>query len=224
MATQFLSVSTSQISQPFSYSIAHSSAGRIRLRIPYLDQYPDYADGLERSLSTCPGVFQVSINLLACSVTVCYSPRQVSAREFQEQLIAALQQATVPPPSTCTTKALAQRLGVPFQTLNWRRSQVDFAQWSRSRDPQSITWSYDPESKCFSACRAAVIHANEPSAKVERIYHALTEAAGGHVGGTVGRVTGEVLGLALLGPGGAIVGAEIGTVVGEIVGGELGTA
>lgn len=225
MVTQSLtSFATKTSLESTSYSIVHCTKGRIRLRIPRLGKDPAYAVRLQRSLNTYSAITEVHVNVVACSITVCYSPQELSTNQFCKYLAIALQQATAPIPTPCTTKVLAKRLGVSLPALNWRRSQVDFAAWSRAKDPQGIAWSYDATTKCFSAYQIATPAANPASAKAERIFQALNETASSHLGGMVGRVAGEMLGLALLGAAGAVVGAEIGTLVGEIVGGELGSA
>lgn len=44
---------------------------------------------------------------------------------------------------------LAKRLGVRTQTLTNHRSKPDFAEWSRSQDPEGIAWRFEPASKSF---------------------------------------------------------------------------
>jgi hypothetical protein len=44
---------------------------------------------------------------------------------------------------------LAKRLDTTPSTLTRRRSEPDFAQWSQSRDPEGIAWSYLPMDKVF---------------------------------------------------------------------------
>jgi hypothetical protein len=212
--------------EPECHTIIHWTQGRIRLRTPRLAKEPDYATRLERSLQTYPFVTGVSCNAAADSVTVHYAANQVTATRFREHLVRALQQAAVPLSLSCPTKALAQRLGVPFQTLNWRRSQANFWEWSRTQDPQGIAWSYDPETKCFQSCTMAPAKPapadSEPS-KVDQIFQSLMGATGGRLGGLLGKLAGEAIGLALWGTAGVMVGAEIGMMIGEIVGEELGS-
>lgn len=212
--------------ESISCSVIHWTEGRIRLRIPRLGEDSGYISSLERSLQACPFVTGVSLNPTAHSVTIHYPAHQISVDSFREHLVLALQQAAAPMLEPYTTKALAQRLGVPFQALNWRRSQVNFAEWSRSKDPQGVAWTYSGEAKCFYSCVASSEQAaaSPIPSKVEKILQALVGATGGRLGGLVGKVAGEVIGLALLGSAGVIVGAEIGTLIGEIVGGELGNA
>jgi hypothetical protein len=206
------------------YSVIHWTEGRIRLRISRLGKDAEYATRLERSLKTYPWVMAVSFNRAARSVTIHYTADQSSGGRFRDCLRMALQQAAAPTPEPYTTKQLAQRLGVPFQALNWRRSQVGFAEWSCSKDPQGMAWNYDPEAKCFYSCAAIEAVAIAPGdSKVEKIFQALAGATGGRLGGLLGKIAGEAIGLALLGTAGVIVGAEIGMMIGEIVGEELGS-
>lgn len=44
---------------------------------------------------------------------------------------------------------LAKRLDTTPSTLTRRRSDADFAQWSQSKDPDGIAWSYLPDNKVF---------------------------------------------------------------------------
>jgi hypothetical protein len=45
---------------------------------------------------------------------------------------------------------LAKRLDVHSSTVYKRRSDPDFPEWSRSRDPEGIAWKYSPDTKQFS--------------------------------------------------------------------------
>jgi len=45
-------------------------------------------------------------------------------------------------PTTLTAKALATRLGTTHQTLTARRRRGDLANWSRSLDPEGLSWSH----------------------------------------------------------------------------------
>ncbi|HEY9853123.1 MAG TPA: hypothetical protein V6D28_26870 [Leptolyngbyaceae cyanobacterium] len=44
---------------------------------------------------------------------------------------------------------LARRLDVHSSTVMKRRDQSDFAEWSRSRDPEGIAWEYSPDTREF---------------------------------------------------------------------------
>jgi hypothetical protein len=45
---------------------------------------------------------------------------------------------------------LAARLGVHSSTIHKRKLKEDFSQYTRSRDPQGLSWQYDAERKKFS--------------------------------------------------------------------------
>lgn len=49
---------------------------------------------------------------------------------------------------------LAKRLDVHSSTIYKRRSDSDFPEWSRSRDPEGIAWKYSPYTKQFSPLEA----------------------------------------------------------------------
>ncbi|MGF1481291.1 MAG: hypothetical protein ACFB4I_17705 [Cyanophyceae cyanobacterium] len=44
---------------------------------------------------------------------------------------------------------LAKRLDMHSSTIGKRKSDPDFSEWSQSRDPQGIAWTYVPETKMF---------------------------------------------------------------------------
>lgn len=199
------------------YQIAHLTAGRIRFRVPRLADDADYADRLKQAIKIYPFVTGVSINLKAVSLTVSYRSSQVSDTVAQEKIIAAILQAQALQSLSYSTSDLAKRLGVTFQALNWRRSQVDFADWSRVRDPEGMTWRYDSTAKAFYP-----IQADSTTAQIPRFLQTLGYTTSEKVGGFVGKFAGEAIGLVLLGSTGVIIGAEVGALLGEVVGAELG--
>ena len=44
---------------------------------------------------------------------------------------------------------MARRLNVHSSTVGRRKSDPDFSQWSRQRDPDNISWQYSPETNLF---------------------------------------------------------------------------
>jgi hypothetical protein len=46
---------------------------------------------------------------------------------------------------------LAKRLDTTSSTIARRKTEPDFADWSLSKDPDGVAWSYDPETKLFMA-------------------------------------------------------------------------
>ncbi|XWK89612.1 MAG: heavy metal translocating P-type ATPase [Phormidium sp.] len=48
-----------------------------------------------------------------------------------------------------TGKALAERLKVSVSTISKRKSQSDFSQWCKTKDPEGITWKYSAKSQLF---------------------------------------------------------------------------
>jgi hypothetical protein len=121
---------------------------------------------------------------------------------------------------------LAKRLGVPFQSLNWHRSQMYFPQWSMERDPEHISWNYDAASKSFHPVVRNLNSSMQRESKGNQVLQAVGEAvsgvASGKIGAMVGKVAGEVIGVVLLGSAGMVMGAEVGTYLGEIIGTEIG--
>lgn len=50
-----------------------------------------------------------------------------------------------------TVKTLAERLNVSATTISRKKSQPDFPDWTRSKDPDGITWMYSKKSHLFLA-------------------------------------------------------------------------
>ncbi len=203
------------------YEVIHQTKGRIRLRMPQIAQDPTYPTRLEKFIRSYSFVTEVSLNCDARSLAVCYRSDQISSRDIQKQIAIALHQATLPM-SPHTTSALAKRLGIASQALTWHRSQTDFAQWSRARDPEAISWQYDAASKTFFTvgdCSTLT----ETTYKGQRILQTLGGVTTAKVGCMVGKLAGEVIGLGLLGSVGVVIGAEVGAFVGEIVGEVVGS-
>jgi hypothetical protein len=46
---------------------------------------------------------------------------------------------------------LAKRLDTTSSTIARRKTEPDFADWSLSKDPDGVAWSYDPDSKMFTS-------------------------------------------------------------------------
>ncbi|MFP4132773.1 MAG: hypothetical protein ACLFRN_02425 [Halothece sp.] len=44
---------------------------------------------------------------------------------------------------------MARRLNVHSSTVGRRKSDPDFSEWTRQRDPENISWQYSPESNLF---------------------------------------------------------------------------
>lgn len=51
--------------------------------------------------------------------------------------------------SSLTHTQMVERLGVKSSTLGSAKKKPDFASWSKSKDPDAITWQWVAESKCF---------------------------------------------------------------------------
>ncbi|MEB3312112.1 MAG: hypothetical protein VKJ02_17945 [Snowella sp.] len=46
---------------------------------------------------------------------------------------------------------LAKRLDTTSSTIARRKAEPDFTEWSLSKDPEGVAWSYDPDTKLFMA-------------------------------------------------------------------------
>jgi hypothetical protein len=78
------------------------------------------------------------------------------ARKHQEEEKAAEATESTPAETTPSNSALtliqselAKRLDTTSSTLARRKNEDNFADWSQTRDPDGLAWSYDPESKLF---------------------------------------------------------------------------
>ena len=85
------------------YQVVHSIAGRIRIRISWLESDPQATSSYQRLVEALPGVKAVRLNLLAHSIVVEYSPKSMSPAQAQELLIATLQQVKLTPPVDAPT-------------------------------------------------------------------------------------------------------------------------
>jgi hypothetical protein len=222
MKTSTLVQKSSTRKATLSYQVVHSTTGRIRLRISKIANDSHYTHKLQRSLTALPFVTTVVVNPKAMSVTIKYRANQVPDTIIKEKLARAIEQANSPMVAPHSTSALAKRLGVSLQSLNGRRSRVDFADWTQVHDPEGIAWNYDDASKTFHPV-ISIANSSESIDLQPAMFQTLGATAGGRVGGMVGKFTGEVLGLMVLGSVGMVVGAEVGALVGEVIGTELGT-
>ncbi len=68
-------------------------------------------------------------------------------QEQEKQSIAPLKGKTVT--LAVIQSELARRLDVHSSTVLKRRSDPDFSEWTRSRDPEGISWKYAPDTKLF---------------------------------------------------------------------------
>ncbi len=85
------------------YQIVHAIAGRIRLRVPWLETDPQATSNYQRLVEALNGVKAVRINPLAQSIVVEYYPRGISLSNMQETLIAVMQQVKLTPPAAAPT-------------------------------------------------------------------------------------------------------------------------
>ena len=72
----------------------------------------------------------------------------VDLESFQSGFSPADHEQSVP--QALIQSELAKRLDVHSSTVYKRRDDLDFAEWSRSRDPEGIAWAYSADTKHFS--------------------------------------------------------------------------
>lgn len=66
--------------------------------------------------------------------------------------------ATQSDSSSLIQSELAKRLDVHSSTIYKRRDDADFSEWTKSRDPEGIAWTYDPDTRLFSPLEAEAIN------------------------------------------------------------------
>src|SRR5919107_1370092 len=69
-----------------SCSIAHSTTGRVRLRVPGIKARERFARGLQDYLNDQPGILDVQLNPSCASVIVSYRPEQWTAGKLHDLL------------------------------------------------------------------------------------------------------------------------------------------
>lgn len=85
------------------YQIVHAIAGRIRIRVPWLETDSQSASKYQQLVEAIDSVKLVRINPLAQSIVVEYNPKRVPLAEMEDLLIAAMQQVKLTPPATAPT-------------------------------------------------------------------------------------------------------------------------
>ena len=74
-------------------------------------------------------------------------PEAIATEPVTEDVVAS----TLSNPLTLIQSDLAKRLDTTSSTIARRKTEPDFADWSLSKDPDGVAWSYDPETKLFIA-------------------------------------------------------------------------
>jgi len=85
------------------YQIVHSIAGRIRLRVPWLETDSKSASTYQQLVEAISGVKSVRINALAQSIVVEYNPKSIPIVKMEDMLIAVMQQVRLTPPAAAPT-------------------------------------------------------------------------------------------------------------------------
>ncbi|MGG6269458.1 HMA2 domain-containing protein [Leptolyngbya sp. AN03gr2] len=85
------------------YQIIHSIAGRIRLRVPWLETDSQSASTYKQLVEAIDSVKTVRINALAQSIVVEYNPKHVPLAKMEDLLIAVMQQVKLTPPAAAPT-------------------------------------------------------------------------------------------------------------------------
>lgn len=82
------------------------------------------------------------------------NPPAIEQQNLDHVAETSLEQAEIanhiqPEPKLLLQAELAKRFDVHSSTVYKRRDEPDFAQWSRSKDPEGIAWQYLPDTKQF---------------------------------------------------------------------------
>ena len=96
------------------------------------------------AFSPTPKVLESNASASATSIPLSQSDDTAVATEQ-----AASHNHTQPLPQTLIQSELAKRLNVYSSTVYKRRDDPDFPEWTRSRDPEGISWGFSPETKEF---------------------------------------------------------------------------
>ena len=107
------------------YQIVHAIAGRIRIRISWLETDADSVSKLQRLLESFSFVTNVRVNPVAQSIVITYRASAISSQAAVEQFVEAMQQVK---PTPVTTTQPSQPTGEPIvemaQTLVQTVSQT----------------------------------------------------------------------------------------------------
>lgn len=85
------------------YQIVHSIAGRIRIRVPWLDTDPQSTSTYQQLVEAISGVKLVRVNPLAKSIVVEYNSKIVPVAKMEDLLISTMQQVKLTPPAAAPT-------------------------------------------------------------------------------------------------------------------------
>jgi hypothetical protein len=89
--------------EQIGYQIVHSIAGRIRIRVPWLETDAEAASKYQRLLEALSYVNSVRTNSLAQSMVILYNAKTLTIAEAEELVIAAMQQVKLTPPMEAPT-------------------------------------------------------------------------------------------------------------------------
>lgn len=89
--------------EQIGYQIVHSIAGRIRIRVSWLETDVESASKYQRLLEALSYVDTVRANPLARSIVIGYHPKQLNIAEAEELFIGLMQQVKLTPPVQTTT-------------------------------------------------------------------------------------------------------------------------
>ena len=89
-----VSDSPQQSTRQDALQVVHSTPGRLRVRLAWLKCYPSLHQRLSTSISSLAAVTEVRLNPAIGSIVVCYDPRTIPEKAFQEKFCQIIQQVT----------------------------------------------------------------------------------------------------------------------------------
>jgi hypothetical protein len=90
------------------YQVVHAIAGRIRIRIPWLETDADAVGKFQRLLESLNFVSDIRVNPLAQSIVITYRADAISSQEAVNQFVNAMQQVKPTPMATTTQSSQPQ--------------------------------------------------------------------------------------------------------------------
>jgi Heavy metal associated domain 2 len=125
------------------YQVVHAIAGRIRIRIPWLESDADGVGRLQRLLESLNFVTDVRVNPIAQSIIITYRASAISSQAAVERFVDALQQvkptpvATMPQDSHLQEEPFLQMAQTVAQTVAQTLQSVAQAASSAVQQPSS---------------------------------------------------------------------------------------
>lgn len=146
----------------FTQSLDSTSTDEAIETVPILEENSETAPTLEEveEISTQQPTEEIPSNLQQLLETSTEHSSSLKSESLNEVHDFQVMNGSLSSKSeSLTGLALAHRLNVSETTISRRKSKPDFAQWTRSKDPDGVAWIYSKKSRTF----VAGTHINESS-------------------------------------------------------------